>query len=120
MQSVTERRTDRQKDIIKGNSGGHIVFALSVALICIRPAGAPTSSLKGSAVFDNSVLQEILSTSRFHALFSTTAMSFCLAGTPGVIAVVLVTLTLVELQPPEFTGHLQTTISLESPRRKTL
>ncbi|KAH3781909.1 hypothetical protein DPMN_159818 [Dreissena polymorpha] len=91
-----ERRTDRQTDIIKGNSGGHIVFALSVAPV--RPAGAPTSGLKGSAVFNNSVLQEILSTSRFHALFSTTAISFCLAGTPGVIAVVLVTLTLVELQ----------------------
>ncbi|KAH3754341.1 hypothetical protein DPMN_189008 [Dreissena polymorpha] len=72
----------------------YIILAICTStLICIRPAGAPTSGLKGSAVFNNSVLQEILSTSRFHVLFSTTAMSFCLAGTPGVIAVVLVTLT---------------------------
>ncbi|KAH3879573.1 hypothetical protein DPMN_003476 [Dreissena polymorpha] len=63
----------------------YIILAICTStLICIRPAGAPTSGLKGSAVFNNSVLQEILSTSRFH---------FCLAGTPGVIAVVLVTLT---------------------------
>ncbi|KAH3879521.1 hypothetical protein DPMN_003424 [Dreissena polymorpha] len=58
-------------------------------LICIRPARAPTSGLKGSA--------------RFHVLFSTTLCPcrFCLAGTPGVIAVVLVTLTasLQQLRP---------------------
>ncbi|KAH3882183.1 hypothetical protein DPMN_006115 [Dreissena polymorpha] len=77
---------------MKGSAVSKSSNICTSTLICIRPAGAPTSGLKGSAVFNNSVLQEILSTSRFH---------FCLAGTPGVIAVVLVTLTasLQQLRP---------------------
>ncbi|KAH3893060.1 hypothetical protein DPMN_017200 [Dreissena polymorpha] len=36
---------------------------------------AVTSGLTGSVSLNNSILPEILSTSSFHALFSTTAMS---------------------------------------------